>query len=83
MLHLGSSTEHDQLLRSSSKASLRHVILQLRGQRDLSVSDCLALPYSPDRARCSGWSTDLETTARQRPLVCRAIVTRSATRPAG
>jgi hypothetical protein len=32
-------------------ASLRHVILQLRGQGDLSVSDCLGLPYSPDRAR--------------------------------
>jgi hypothetical protein len=58
----------DLLLRSSSKASLRPVILQLSGQRDLSVSDCLAPPLlsrsGTRRARCSKWSTGETTSMR-------------------
>lgn len=58
----------DQLLRSSSQASLRHAILQLRGQRGLSVSDCLAPPLLPrsgtQRARRSEGSIGETTSMR-------------------
>ena len=62
------ATNREPRLRSSSKASLRHAILQLRGQRDLSVSDCLTPPLLPRsgtrRARCSGWPTGETTSMR-------------------